>query len=528
MPTLNIEGRKVKVDDSFLNLSPEDQQKAVEEIASSLGVQSQQAAAPTDPAAVAEDVAKAGGSGAVRGFAGLVQLPRDAGNWLGQKAGDALDSLMGISPEQSAINRQKAEALANGQSWSAPNVADKAVETLGSYQPKTTAGQYASTVGEMAPNALMPGGAVRKAASVVLPGVVSEAAGQVTEGTQAEPYARMAGAVAGGLASGIGASTSAAKSVLKAADAPETIPAKTKAAYDLLKRAGVKFDNGAYGALANDAERTVRNFRTQAPLTRDAVDYLKSFGNNGIGLDDLEDVRKNVSRILAEPNAMQADKEAARQILSKIDDFYDTAPAGSNARVLPANKITQAVKTARDYGRRNIILRDIEEMVRKGEYYKSGEESGLNNQFLNYLKKNSKRLNPAERDAFEAVGKGKGSLQNLVRIVGGFGIDPTRSGNISRLLPFLGAGAGAGSAYATGQDPWTGLAMGAAGLAGASALKMAGKQMIRNNVTTAEKVVAAGKTAQEAAAIAKLKASQSAKAKAALNILLTASPNREE
>ncbi len=39
MPTLNIEGRRVKVDDAFLNLSPDEQNAAVEEIARSLGVQ---------------------------------------------------------------------------------------------------------------------------------------------------------------------------------------------------------------------------------------------------------------------------------------------------------------------------------------------------------------------------------------------------------------------------------------------------------------------------------------------------------
>ena len=35
MATLNIEGRRVSVDDSFLKLSPEEQQTTVEEIAAS-------------------------------------------------------------------------------------------------------------------------------------------------------------------------------------------------------------------------------------------------------------------------------------------------------------------------------------------------------------------------------------------------------------------------------------------------------------------------------------------------------------
>jgi len=36
MPTLNIEGHRVRVDDSFLKLSPDEQNATVEEIASSL------------------------------------------------------------------------------------------------------------------------------------------------------------------------------------------------------------------------------------------------------------------------------------------------------------------------------------------------------------------------------------------------------------------------------------------------------------------------------------------------------------
>lgn len=46
MPTLNIGGRKVTVDDGFLKLSPEQQNATVEEIASSLGPTKPQAAAP--------------------------------------------------------------------------------------------------------------------------------------------------------------------------------------------------------------------------------------------------------------------------------------------------------------------------------------------------------------------------------------------------------------------------------------------------------------------------------------------------
>lgn len=67
------------------------------------------------------------------------------------------------------------------------------------YQPQTKAGQYARTIAQFAPAAVMPGGAVRRAANVLVPAVASETAGQVTHDKtpELEPYARVAGALLG-------------------------------------------------------------------------------------------------------------------------------------------------------------------------------------------------------------------------------------------------------------------------------------------------------------------------------------------
>lgn len=54
MATLNIEGRQVTVDDSFLKLSPEEQHSTVDDIAKSLGAQPAAAAPPAAPAAAPE------------------------------------------------------------------------------------------------------------------------------------------------------------------------------------------------------------------------------------------------------------------------------------------------------------------------------------------------------------------------------------------------------------------------------------------------------------------------------------------
>lgn len=70
------------------------------------------------------------------------------------------------------------------------------------HDPTTTAGEYARTIGEFAPTAAIgPGGLVAKAVgNMLVPAITSETAGQLTEGSAAEPWARMAGGLAGNVA----------------------------------------------------------------------------------------------------------------------------------------------------------------------------------------------------------------------------------------------------------------------------------------------------------------------------------------
>ena len=71
------------------------------------------------------------------------------------------------------------------------------------YQPKTIVGDYAQTVGEFVPGALlMPEGSLATNALRygLLPALSSETAGQLTKGTAAEPWARAAGGILGAAA----------------------------------------------------------------------------------------------------------------------------------------------------------------------------------------------------------------------------------------------------------------------------------------------------------------------------------------
>lgn len=143
---------------------------------------------PVSAGEMAADVAKSAGIGLVQGGLGLATLPGNL-EALGRAGINAGARLVGV------------EAPVNPDTF-LPNYNDakKRVEgyTGKFYEPKTKVGKYARTIGEFAPGAIGGGGLAARAARVALPAVGSETAGQITEGTAAEPFARVAGAIAGG------------------------------------------------------------------------------------------------------------------------------------------------------------------------------------------------------------------------------------------------------------------------------------------------------------------------------------------
>ena len=135
----------------------------------------------------ASDMAAAGAAGFARGSAALVGLPGTVGNamnngmtWAGKKAGLIPEDW--VSP-QSPISGEGFTQVMGDMTGGATD-----------YRGETKAGKYAGTVGEFIPGAL--GGGLRGLLQYgVAPAVASEAAGQATEGTKWEPYARIAAAL---------------------------------------------------------------------------------------------------------------------------------------------------------------------------------------------------------------------------------------------------------------------------------------------------------------------------------------------
>jgi len=176
-----------------------------------------------DQIGVGEDVLRSAGTGQIEGWSGLIgslgdirdlankgvetlgekvgvkgmRLPVPVGVDMTSKAITALAALAGVDPRKAKL--VSAMLTPGGMSF-----APTSREVIGAvtkdkplYQPQTKAGKYSRTISQFAPAAGAPGGVVRRAANVAIPGAASEAAGQATEGTAMEPFARIAAAMAG-------------------------------------------------------------------------------------------------------------------------------------------------------------------------------------------------------------------------------------------------------------------------------------------------------------------------------------------
>lgn len=217
MATLTIEGRKVKVSDEILKLTPEEQADEVDEIAERLGISPRDAAASPATGAEAPDnsmggLTRAGTRGAIRGAIKFGAAPADAREAL---AGGAqwLSDKLGLSPDAAHVvaNAVRAGFLAvpggtglpseqvlghvNDMTRPAPTLSDLVTgqqpQAFLEEQPQTTAERYAETTGEFVGGSLFgPGSLGVKLASGATGGLASEAAGQATEGTPLEGPAR--------------------------------------------------------------------------------------------------------------------------------------------------------------------------------------------------------------------------------------------------------------------------------------------------------------------------------------------------
>ena len=191
---------------------------------------------------VAYDMAASAAAGIPRGIVETAMTPVTIGrlaegglDWLRDKGENAVRRLVGAEPVD-----QTARDELDQQRWSTQfgdlifGAQDAVRNTMDEnlYEPRTTAGEYAQTLGEFAAPGALPGEAARSASTiaskasryardfagnVAAPALLSEGAGQMTEGTGLEGPARFVGAVTGNAAVAANRSFNAPESVIRRA-----------------------------------------------------------------------------------------------------------------------------------------------------------------------------------------------------------------------------------------------------------------------------------------------------------------------
>lgn len=402
---------------------------------------------------LASDLGKSAASGLESGTIGLLGMAGDARQGL-SAATDWAGGKMGLSPDTIQTVKDYAGKAANMAGpvgiglANAPSSADISKSVTDpvvdpNYQPQSKLGEYAKTTAQFAPGALLggEGGVGRQLLTQVLgPAVVSETAGQLTKGTAAEPYARIAGAGFGGLGASMAAEKNASSAALKAATpTKDEVKAAATSTYDNLnaRNTALPLPQATLDRLADDITTSL-NKSAIRPSTADkihaAVDEIRSPATNGApDVADLVSARENIKSLLSSPDR---NKAGAAVALPKIEQAIEQASPGTMQDIRTADKNYAAFKANEALDKR----------LARADLRASGEHSGLNlgnrirQNVTNYLLSNEARyLSPENKASLEQVVHGS-PAQNLVRfgsnVLGGGG------GLGSAMLGIGGAAAG--------------------------------------------------------------------------------------
>jgi hypothetical protein len=291
--------------------------------------------------AQALDIAKSLGSGLASGAAATVALPDTlasaakggidylAENFLPEGAAEGYKKYVGSGAEQT-----RREALAKGP---LPTLATPA-QAAGALsealpKPETVAGEYARTLGEFAPAALVPGSMAQRITQVAAPALTSETAGQITKGTAAEPYARLAGAVGGALAPGM----------LARVVTPNPVSPERMKMVEALAKEGVDVTAGQKtgsrklrymeselggGAAEDFAERQAEQFTNAA---------LKRAGGSGRATPEtMRQIEGDLGagfKDISARNTLRADQQMVDDINTTLREYMDVLPSEQKAIV---------------------------------------------------------------------------------------------------------------------------------------------------------------------------------------------------
>lgn len=391
-------------------------------------------AAPTEQRSAVGDFFKSIPGGIVKGFSA-------AGSAAGQAAAIEMNQ-----PQMAAefpTPEQMSESLQKNVTGELP-------------KPQGRAGRYGETVGEFlgSPATYVgPGGLPLKVGGAVASALASEGAGQLTEGTSFEPWARAGAGIGAGVGVGV---ASAERSLSKlAAELPtiDKIKSAAQAGYKQLEASGTKISPDGTAALQADIQSALMadQFRDYlAPNTFKAIEELGVKGAATIG--DIDGVRRLLGRV---PVTNPTDRLAADRAIDAIDNWLINVPV---SHVISGDPALDAaiLKHAQGNWAAYKQLQTLEKSTTQAQHRAGVSGSGANSintarqevrKILDSDKK-SRGLSEAAKEKMEEIVMGTWAT-NSARTVGKFAPSGPVSATAS-ILTGIGAGAPVGAAVGIG------------------------------------------------------------------------------
>jgi tellurite resistance protein len=407
MPTVVINGKRVKVGDEFLQLSPEEQDAAVDEIAQSLGRQAPAQSQAAPQAAVTPQLPH---------LAGASFNAATEGSHAGMMGGfdDEITAGM-LAPVDAAIDWYKGDGFDMGRAYARKQQALDA-------QKAARRGQHpvASGVGELAGGLALGAGASKAGLTLAAAPQASMAArigtgalegagyGALYGAGEAKPGERLSGAgsgalIGGGVGGAVGAAggalaNRAAKKMLPAAPAVDDLSNQARALYTQADQAGIVVKPQAVDHLANNIQFAAgRLNKDLRPNTAGIVDDVLALKGKPLSLGEMDELRQVVGQSMK--RAQPQDVRTLERIKTVLDNFADNAkPADITGDI----RGFEFIKEARKLWARKAKTEIVEELmdaadVATGKYTQSQMANTIR-QKMAQLYRNKPKLNGFTKD----------------------------------------------------------------------------------------------------------------------------------
>jgi len=274
--------------------------------------------------------------GVIQGVGSLASFPSDIGRYLGDKATQGLDYMLGVPHEDmNALRSQYDTAI------SPTNVGKAISGSTGVGEANTVPEQYANTAGQFLPGVFMGrptanmGPMTPQVATALTAAGGSEAAGQASKGEWYEPYARLAGALAG----------SQIPSVAQRAVTPLPISQERQGLVNTLQNEGVDLTGGQVSGnnFLRNMESELGGNQAGNIMEQQGEQFtaaaLRRVGSNANRADP-QAIDEAFTRLgqqfdtLAARNNLQPDPQIAATLAQAVQDYTALVPAASRAPVV--------------------------------------------------------------------------------------------------------------------------------------------------------------------------------------------------